>query len=399
MSKHRIALVKNGMYTSGGVSSVCRFIFQTVSIRTDYDVHLISLDATYNNPINVRIFSPSSWTRGIGIQEYHWRNTLAKHVGSSLSELEFRRYIPRSILTDLLNQYDLVQVVAGSPALAYAARDVKSPVCIQAATTSALEYKSTTTQVGRFRKLYKAVMLPIVSEIEKRALRGADHIFADTAYTRQAFLPFADESKITIDVIGVDTTQFKPINRNRRTEDYILSVGRLADPRKNVGLLFKAYAQLRELVPTAPKLVLAGQTLPPPAVLENAKRLGIWDNIVIKHAVTFDELVGLYQNAAFFVLSSNEEGLGIVLLEAMACATPVVSTRCGGPDSVVSDNVGFLTPIGDAQAVADRMAWMLKNPEQRRIMGEAARQMVVNRFSNEVVGQKYLDVYDRLLGN
>jgi colanic acid/amylovoran biosynthesis glycosyltransferase len=82
----------------------------------------------------------------------------------------------------------------------------------------------------------------------------------------------------------------------------------------------------------------------------------------------------------------------------MACATPVISTRCGGPDSVVSDDIGFLVPIGDAQAMAEKLVWMLKNPALRRKMGQAGREMVESRFSKELVGQKYLDVYDRLLG-
>jgi len=106
----------------------------------------------------------------------------------------------------------------------------------------------------------------------------------------------------------------------------------------------------------------------------------------------------LYQNAVVFVLTSDEEGLGIVLLEAMACATPVISTRCGGPNTVVSDEVGFLTPVGDAQSLAERILWMLQNPEQRRRMGQAGRNLVEARFSNEVVGKKYQDVYDKLLG-
>ena len=75
----------------------------------------------------------------------------------------------------------------------------------------------------------------------------------------------------------------------------------------------------------------------------------------------------------------------------------MISTRCGGPDSVISDQVGFLTPVGDAQAMAERLVWMLQNPQARRQMGLAGREMVERRFSNAIVGQKYLDVYEKLL--
>ncbi len=235
-------------------------------------------------------------------------------------------------------------------------------------------------------------------ELKDKHLTKFDHVFAETEYTRQAILPYVDSSRITIDTIGVDTHQFQPISEEQRTDNYILSVGRFDDARKNVALLLEAYALLRQRMPEAPRLILAGETAPTPAVWTRARDLSITDHIVIKKSVHFDELVALYQNAAVYLLSSDEEGLGIVLLEAMACATPVISTRCGGPDSVVSDKTGFLTPVGDAQALAERMLWMLRNPEQRRNMGQAGRQMVELRFSNEVVGQKYLKVYDKLLG-
>ena len=64
-----------------------------------------------------------------------------------------------------------------------------------------------------------------------------------------------------------------------------------------------------------------------------------------------DELVELYRGAALLALSSDEEGLGLVILEAMASGIPVVSTACGGPQtSVVDGETGFLTPVGDAAA-------------------------------------------------
>ncbi len=204
--------------------------------------------------------------------------------------------------------------------------------------------------------------------------------------------------KISIDSIGVDIHHFQPIPEKQRTDDYVLSVGRFDDARKNVILLFEAYALLRQREPDAPKLILAGQTAPSPAAWNKARNLGITEHIVVKKDISTDELIGLYQNAAVFMLTSDEEGLGIVLLEAMACATPVISTRSGGPDSVISDQVGFLTPKGDAEALAGQLLWMLQNPERRRSMGLAGRRMVEKRFSNEVVGKKYLEVYAKLLG-
>ena len=396
--QYKIALVKQGPYNGGGVSSVCWFLYQMISSVERYDVQLLSLETAYNNPINVRLLSPKSWFRGVQIIEYTWHNIPAKHVGARFSELEFQRYMPCRPLTDLLNQFDLVQVVAGGPATANVVRNVAKPVCLFMATLVRLERKSILQKANFPRKVYGHMMLPIVSRVERQALNRVDHVFAETEYTRQAILPYVDASKVSIDTIGVDTQQFRPISEEQRTNDYILSVGRFADARKNIAMLFEAYALLRQRMPEAPRLILAGKTAPLHAAWARAKELDNAEHIVVKKDVSFDELVALYQNASVYVLSSDEEGLGIVLLESMACATPVISTRCGGPASVVSAKTGFLTPVGDAQRLAERLLWMLQNPEQRRNMGQAGRQMVESRFSNEVVGKKYLDVYDKLLG-
>jgi len=401
--KNSVALVlgadiTDGRKIRGGVVVVASFIHQQLLESGRYIPHFVSLATSFRDKNSVRLLAPSTWKSGPQLTEGEWANIPYTHAGAFLTEFEFQRYLPRKRLTAFLNRFDLIQVVSGSPAAAYVAKDVRKPICVQAATTTWLERKSLIAQATVLRKLYGILMLSIVSHIEKKVIKQADHIFADTAYTRQAFLPYTPDSKITIDVIGVDTTQFQPIAEEQRTNDYILSVGRFADMRKNVKMLFKAYAILREQMHSTPKLVLAGISGPSESDWELARELRILDHIECHLEVPRDQLVSLYQNAAVLALSSVEEGLGIVLLEAMACATPVVSTRCGGPDTVVSDRTGFLTPVGDAEAMADRLLWMLQNPEMRRQMGQAGRQMVETRFSTGVVGQKYLDVYDRLLG-
>lgn len=396
--KYKIAMLKGGRYNGGGVSSVAWFLYQTILSAKHYDIELFSVESSHSNDVNVRLLSPLSWFRGIQIEHYTWRDVATvTHVGTKFSELEFQRYLPQRKLTDLLNHYDLIQVVAGSPATANVVKNTDKPVCLFIATLTNLERKSILQKANFPRKVYGHIMLPIVSRIERQALSQVDHVFAETEYTRRAILPYVHASRISIDTIGVDTHQFHPLSEEQRDDDYILSVGRFADARKNVTLLFDAYALVRQSMPNAPKLILAGKSGPTTMAWNRARELGIAEHIIVKQEVSFDELVTLYQNAAVYVLSSDEEGLGIVLLEAMACATPVISTRCGGPDSVVSDQVGFLTPVGDAQAMAERLVWMLQNHQERRQMGLAGREMVERRFSNAIVGQKYLDVYEKLL--
>jgi len=88
----------------------------------------------------------------------------------------------------------------------------------------------------------------------------------------------------------------------------------------------------------------------------------------------------------------------MVILEAMASGLPIISTDCGGPaTAVIPGENGLLTPVGNAQALAEAMQTLWEQPELRRRMGQAARQRVEERFSIEKAGQVYLDAYARLL--
>lgn len=400
MIKKRVAIVLPyilNLSLGGGLVSVASFIRSFCNASNRYTPEFISVASSNNDQNSVRLLHPKSWFQGLSVSEYSWLGTFARHVGSNLPEFEFQRYMPRRKLTDLLNEYDLVQVVSGSPALAYLTHSLNTPTCLFMATLVSLEKKPILRTATLPRKIYGNIMLPIVSNLEKRALHSADHIFAETEYTRQAIPSDVDTSKVTIDTIGVDIEKFSPLSDRERTDDFLLSVGRFDDPRKNVRLLLEAYALVRQSLPNAPGLILAGKTAPAPDVWSKARDLGLADCVVVKEGLTDKELVALYQNAKLFILASNEEGLGIVLLEAMACATPVISTRCGGPNSVVVNGTGFLTPVGDAKAMAEQMLWMLQHPQHLREMGWAGRQMVESRFSYEIIAQKYLTVYDNLL--
>jgi glycosyltransferase involved in cell wall biosynthesis len=114
--------------------------------------------------------------------------------------------------------------------------------------------------------------------------------------------------------------------------------------------------------------------------------------------VSFDELVDLYRHASLYVVSSDEEGLGLTILEAMACGRPVVSTRCGGPATTVVDgDTGRLVPVGNASALAEAMRSVLSDPDAADRMGARGRERVEQHFSAAATGQRFLDVYDQLL--
>jgi glycosyltransferase involved in cell wall biosynthesis len=152
-------------------------------------------------------------------------------------------------------------------------------------------------------------------------------------------------------------------------------------------------------MPEAPPLWLAGNRGPSDSDWDLARELGIFERVRFHADVSDDELVELYRGATLYALSSDEEGLGLVILEAMACGLPVVGTACGGPQtSVAEGETGFLVPVGDPAALAARMCELLEDPGLAQRMGRLARSRAVERFSPEATGRLFVDWYDEALG-
>lgn len=110
------------------------------------------------------------------------------------------------------------------------------------------------------------------------------------------------------------------------------------------------------------------------------------------------ELATVYSAADIFVLPSLEDNLPTTGLEAMACGTPVVAFETGGiPDFVRPGESGCLARTGDAADLARQMTWMIEHSDERRRMGETARQIVLRDFHHARQAEKYVQLYQSLM--
>jgi len=111
--------------------------------------------------------------------------------------------------------------------------------------------------------------------------------------------------------------------------------------------------------------------------------------------MTRKELVQAYQEAAVCIVPSTWENSSYVLLEAMACATPVVACNSGGSPELIEDGVsGFLIPVNDSEALVSRVAELLAEPALRKLMGDNARRRIEESFSVDRVLPKMIAAYD-----
>jgi glycosyltransferase involved in cell wall biosynthesis len=393
----RVAIVVPALAARGGLASVALFLYRTLRDSGRYEPHLVSLATSSADEQSVRLLAPSTWGRGAGIEPRLLGDIPYLHAGSAGAELEPLRYRPRRALTDLLNGFDLVQLVAGTPALAHVARDVTRPVALQVATMVAVERRSLLKGHAP-ATMWRRLMTAIVARMDETGLRHADLVLVENAWMRDRVTRAVGAARVRFSPPGVDTAVFHPGGPG--DPNMVLAVGRLDDPRKNIPMLLEAFAIARTRLPRSTRLVLAGERPPGEDVTALATRLGIADAIDIRLALSLEDLAALYRTAAVFALSSDEEGLGIVALEAMASGVPVVCTRCGGPEtSVIDGETGFLVPIGDVRAFADRLVRLLSDEARRRTMGAAARAHVDANFSLERTGAAFLEAYDDLLAN
>lgn len=245
-------------------------------------------------------------------------------------------------------------------------------------------------------------MTQITDRLDDRALRQVDAIQVENPWMLDYSLAI-NSHRSDVDIRyappGVDGALFRPLaDRLLSTDPYILCVGRLDDPRKRIGLLLEAYARVRPAVRQSTRLVLAGASGPPASFWARAEELGVRERVQYVGSPDGGALVSLYQHAKVFALPSDEEGLGVVVLEAMACGIPVVSTRSGGPDGIIADGEdGFLVPLDSVNGMAECLTTLVANVERNAAMGRRARATIERRYERHVAGAAFLDMWEALL--
>ncbi|MGW2206305.1 glycosyltransferase family 4 protein [Streptomyces sp. NPDC001774] len=199
---------------------------------------------------------------------------------------------------------------------------------------------------------------------------------------------------------GVDVERFTPGPKASTRPRTIVFVGRLdrASPWKGVDVLLRAFAILGDELPEAKlRLVGGGDAAAGHAAL--AEQLGITDRVEFTGSVPGDVLLDAMRNAAVLVLPSltAAESFGMVLVEAMACATPVVGSDAGGIPYVITDeDSGLVVPSGDAQALAKACARVLSDGDLADRLGANGRRRAVEHYAWPALTDRYLDLFRSL---
>jgi glycosyltransferase involved in cell wall biosynthesis len=194
---------------------------------------------------------------------------------------------------------------------------------------------------------------------------------------------------------GTDTAQFSPGEPAARGRA-VLCVGRLL-PHKGINYLVEA------ITPEVPLRLIGREA--DDRFLADLKRLAEGKHVTFEHNCGDAGLVAAYREAACAVLpsvyrtmyggeSAVPELLGQTLLEAMACATPVICTNVASMPEVVEDGVtGLIVPPNNPEALRERINWLLEHPDEAAEMGRAGRRKVLAQFTWPAVVQRCLQIY------
>jgi rhamnosyl/mannosyltransferase len=200
---------------------------------------------------------------------------------------------------------------------------------------------------------------------------------------------------------GIDLRRFASIDRSATISNQvgsrpqILAVGRLT--------YYKGFEYLiRSMASVDAELTIAGEGELRPDLTRLIAELGLGDRVRLRGAVSEDTLLKLYAGADLFCLPSceNSEAFGLVMVEAMACGLPVISTDLPtGVRAVNQHNVtGLVVEPGNANALSEAINTVIADPALRRRMGAAGRLCAARQFNRDLMAQRILDLYRGVLG-
>jgi glycosyltransferase involved in cell wall biosynthesis len=238
--------------------------------------------------------------------------------------------------------------------------------------------------------IYRKSTLPFfLRPILKTAFKKAQNLIANSPDTATSYKKFIGNDTLAVHVIGNPTFQE---NTNIQPLDfdfpYLLTVGRL-ESQKNQSLMIDAFYKVCSTNKTI-KLIILGEGNLRGALEQQTKSLGLTNRVVFMGFV--EDTSRYYSNAEAFILSSDFEGFGNVIVEAMSYGIPVISTDCpGGPNFIINKpTIGELCEMQNPEALSASILKVLHHPENY------SKEDIIDRakdFSIEKIGE----IYSRLL--
>ncbi len=313
----------------------------------------------------------------------------ARLRGHADREAEFHDHYGRRAARRLRPGADLLVAWSGSalPALRRASELGMATVLERGSTHIAWQTDLLHEEYARFGLRPRAASPQMVArELEEYA--EADAIAVPSRFARRTFVERGvPEERILCLPYGVSLSSFAPGEGPEEPVFRVIHCGRV-DLRKGCHYLLEAFHGLR--LPRA-ELWLVGPIVPE---MEHFRRRFASPAILFHGPQPQDELTRFYRRCSVFCLASLEEGMAMVIPQAMACGLPVIATPNTGAEEVVREGVeGHIVPIRDVEALQRRILELYEDPERRLAFGRAALARVREGFTWDDYGDRVVEAY------
>lgn len=252
----------------------------------------------------------------------------------------------------------------------------------------------------------KALLKALARKISRAQLNGVDYVIAPSAQMARALVDYGVSTPIEVIPTGLDPELFAGGDGARFRQSHgidtrrpvLLTVGRVAF-EKNLEFLIDVLERVREDVPDV-LLVIAGEGPALEPLKRQIRRRHLAGNVLfVGYLDRRGGLLDCYRSADLFVFASRTETQGLVLIEAMALGTPVVSTAVMGTASVLADAPGAVVVDEDLGAFSRAVTELLNDEDRRAALSEVAARDIAGRWSGIEMARRLLAVYDGLVAD
>jgi glycosyltransferase involved in cell wall biosynthesis len=240
------------------------------------------------------------------------------------------------------------------------------------------------------RPIDEKLLQPITAKLHKNTVKKANQLITITHQIKKLYQNTAKPTQVI--PLGVDTNTFKPTASPNSENPEILYIGSLY-PLKGVQHLIHAFSIVTQQHPNA-RLRIIG-TGPQENSLKNlTNTLQLNKNIIFQGYIPHTKIASYYQKCTIFCFPSQGEPFGKSIIEAMACAKPVIATNTGGAPEIIKNNkTGILTSPAQPKQLAQKILYLLNNPDIMQKLGQNARRTAENKYSWEKIAEKYHNIY------
>jgi glycosyltransferase involved in cell wall biosynthesis len=317
-------------------------------------------------------------------------------IGAWLPELEFAHYWPSKLWRGIIQDSDFHICVSGSSLAALHFSIMNKPFLAWIATPFNEDRENRVKTFPWYRQLLDFLVdKKISSHYEKRILQSGT-ILPLSKYTSIKLEQISNRKFGTVLHMPINTQELCP--DSDKVNPYLIGfIGRITDARKNIILLLKAIKICKKKgFPVHVNLI--GEK-PNSQILDQICQFGIENEVTFTDHVPRNDLVKLLQKIDVFVIPSYQEGLCIAGLEAMACGCPVITTRCGGPEDYVLNNInGYLVDF-DEEEMAETIIVICKDREKRFKMGKNAVETIMKAYSEDIAQKVFWTTFEKTFCN